>query len=347
MRFFPFLLAAACMAAEPAPQALIEAGHFKRARALAEQRYRANPKDPETLWLMASVKQAFKDLSGALDLAEKALAADPRNPRYHLLVADVSGETAEKASFFGQMTHGRRCKKEVDATLALDPNNVEALNYLMLYYLQAPSIIGGDKAKARAIPARIMRTDPVEGCFAELRIARFDKQNRAEELYRKALELRPDSHMAHLAIADYYASGSVKKFDEAEKHAREAVRIDPDRVGAHNTLAAILVEEKKWRELDAALAEAEKAIPDNLTPYYSAAARCLWRGVDFPRAEGYLRKYLSQEPEGRMPPAADAHRLLGGALYKQGRKPEAVAELQLAVKLDPNSPAKDDLKKIK
>jgi hypothetical protein len=39
--------------------------------------------------------------------------------------------------------------------------------------------------------------------------------------------------------------------------------------------------------------------------------------------------------------------LLGGALYKEGRKADAIAELQMAVKLDPNSAAKDDLKKMK
>ncbi len=48
-----------------------------------------------------------------------------------------------------------------------------------------------------------------------------------------------------------------------------------------------------------------------------------------------------------MPNPAAAHRLIGIALSKQGRKAEATAELQVAVKLDSNSPAKEDLKKLK
>jgi hypothetical protein len=36
----------------------------------------------------------------------------------------------------------------VDATLALDPNNTEALSMPMGYYYQAPGIIGGDKTQA-------------------------------------------------------------------------------------------------------------------------------------------------------------------------------------------------------
>jgi tetratricopeptide (TPR) repeat protein len=118
-------------------------------------------------------------------------------------------------------------------------------------------------------------------------------------------------------------------------------------VGGHSVLAATLVEQAKWRELEEALAAAEKAIPDNLGPYFSAASRCLVRGVELPRAEGYLRKYLSQEPEPNMASPARAHLLLGRVLNKQGRKSEAIAEFQTAVRLDPESPAKLELKNPK
>ena len=70
-------------------------------------------------------------------------------------------------------------------------------------------------------------------------------------------------------------------------------------------------------------------------------------GKDFPRAEGYARKYLSQEPEGEEPDTADAHRLLGLVFEKEGRKPEARAEIQTALRLRPNfKAAKDDLKRL-
>jgi len=348
MRYLLFVTALAALAAGPSPVALVEAGHFKRALPLVEQRYKANPKDPEALWLLSLLKQEFHDLNASLDLAEKALAANPKEPRYHVRVAEAAGESAEKGNPLHQLSMGRRFKKEIDAALALDPNDVEALQPLIEYYLQAPSIMGGDKAKAHAIPAQITRVDPVEGYFAQVRLASFDRQpGRFEELYRKAVEARPASVDARVGLANYLASGGVKKFDEAAQHAREAIRIDPDRVGGHTALAAILVEQAKWRELDEALAAAEKAIPDNLAPYFSAAARCLARDVELPRAEGYLRKYLSQEPEPNMASPARAHLLLGRVLNKQGRKSEAIAEFQTAVRLDPESPAKLELKNPK
>jgi tetratricopeptide (TPR) repeat protein len=100
-------------------------------------------------------------------------------------------------------------------------------------------------------------------------------------------------------------------------------------------------------ELDSALAEAEKTVPDDLTPMYRAGVVSTGADGDLPRAERYIRRYFTQEPEPQNPPFAAAHWRLGQVLEKQGRKTEAIAEWQTAVKLDPNSRAKDDLKRVK
>jgi tetratricopeptide (TPR) repeat protein len=206
--------------------------------------------------------------------------------------------------------------------------------------------MGGSKSKAYEIPNRIMKIDQVSGCVAKARIARFDKKlDQLETIYRQAVEAKPDSWEAHKELADFY--GNALKFTEAEAQARKAIQIDPSRIESHIRLATSLVEQKKWQELDVALKEAEKAVPDNLTPYFSAAALCSWRKYDNKLGENYISKYLSQEPEPNMPSQADARRLLGHILYSTGKKAEGIAQLQLAVKLDPNSPAKEELKKMK
>ena len=69
---------------------------------------------------------------------------------------------------------------------------------------------------------------------------------------------------------------------------------------------------------------------------------------DLPRAERYARKYLSQEPEPTASTPAVAHWRLGLILEKEGKKPEAIAALQTATKLDPKfEPAQRDLKRLK
>ncbi len=321
-------------------------GHFKRARAIVEQRYRQNPKDPETLWLMAWLKQEWRDSHTAIELAEKAVAADPKNARFHHRLADALGDEAERAGKLRQFGLARRFRRELETSLALDPHNSDALMLLMEYYLQAPGILGGDKDKARAIPDQIMRFDPVEGYFARVRLARFDRHfGEIEGLYRRATEAQPANYDAQLQLGSF--CGNNKKLDEAESRAREAIRIDPDRVAAHALLAAVLVHQQKWTDLHRTLAAAEEAVPDNLYPYFRAATNCISLNIELPRAEQYLRKYLGQEPEPDMPSHAVARWRLGQALEKQGRKPDAIAEYQASVNLDPNSPAKQELKRLK
>ena len=89
---------------------------------------RATPDDPETLYLNAAVKQIWGDLDAAEKLAERAVAANPKEARYHYRLAMISGEKAQKASVIHQLGLARRFKKEAEATLALDPNHVRALH---------------------------------------------------------------------------------------------------------------------------------------------------------------------------------------------------------------------------
>jgi tetratricopeptide (TPR) repeat protein len=343
---WPLLLSAVSLSAQVTPEALIRDGHYKRALAMVEPRYRANPNDAETLWAMSHLKQVWKDLKASQELAEKAVAAGPKSARYHLRLAEAVGEEAQHAGKLHQFGLARRFKKEIDTVMALDPKNVDGLKFLMEYYFEAPGIMGGDKAKGRAAAEQIMRLDPVEGYFAQLGVARREKQEvRAEDVYRKAVEARPSSFAAHLALGNYYL-GPGKKFSEAEAHGREAVKIEPGRVPGHHLLAGALASQDKWADLDAALAAGEQNVPDNLLPYFRAGNFCLVKGIELPRAERYLRKYLSQEPEPDMPTLGRAHWRLGLVLEKQGRKSEALAEVQTAVKMDSSlTQAKDDLKR--
>lgn len=342
------LVCALSLSAQSPPEALMRDGHYKRTLALVEPKYRANPNDPENLWAMSWLKQVWKDLKTSQELAEKAVAADSRNARYHLRLAEAVGEEAQHARKLHQFSLARRFKKEIDTAIALDPKNVDSLKFLMEYYFEAPGIMGGDKEKGRETAEQIMRLDPVEGYFAQLGMAQREKLKvRAEDLYRLALDARPSSFAAHLALGNY-CLGPGKQFPEAETHGREAIKIEPGRVQGHRLLVDALLGQHKWAEAEGALAAGEKNVPDNLLPYFRAGNFGLVKGVDLPRAERYFRKYLSQEPEPDMPTHGRAHWRLGLVLEKQGRKSEALAELQFAVKSDPSlAAAKDDLKRLK
>jgi len=329
---------------------MIRRGHVKRARVIAERRYQANPKLAENLWLMSLIKHAWGDRTAAQDFAEKAVRADRKDPRFHLRLAEVSIDVARKSTgdVFERMRLADRFKSEIEATLALDPNNVAALREMMQYLLAAPAVAGGDKDGARKLADQIMKLDPVEGYFAQARIAKADAQeDRIDGLYRKAIEVKPASYEARIAYGAYLISSSVKKYEGAVVQAAEALRLEPDRIPPYNLLATCLCAQKKWKELDDLLVRAEEKVPDNLSPYYYAAMGCIDAASDYPRAEKYLEKYLGTEPEPVSPSLAMAHYRLGRAKEQQGRVAEAIAEYRLAVSLDPDSPAKKELTRLK
>src|SRR4051812_12859266 len=78
-------------------QDLMDGGHYKRARAAAEAKYKETPNDAETLCLLSRVRQLWGRADEAEKLAEKAVALNPKEARYHFQLAEVVGEKAQKA----------------------------------------------------------------------------------------------------------------------------------------------------------------------------------------------------------------------------------------------------------
>jgi len=352
-----FAAAAVCLLVSPLQAdspgaALAEGNHWKRLKATVEPRIAANPNDAEAQWLLSRVRLAYRDADGALGPAEKSVALAPKNADYQWQLAQVVGELASNASVFKQMGLAKRFKREAEAVLAIDPRHTGAMIGLMEFYYRAPGIVGGDKKKAQAIPDQIMAINKVDGYIAKVRLlSRQDpppQPSQYEQLYVQAVQADPKRFEPHINLASIYASGASPRWELAEKEAQYARQIEPDRTGPYSILAAVYAAGGRWAELDAIVADAEKAIPDNLTPYLRAAATLIGTGKDLSRAERYVRKYLSQEPEPNATNFAGAHYRLAQVLEKQGRNPEAIAELQAALKLDPKfEQAQKDLKRLK
>lgn len=351
-----FVCALACVLGVPliaqAPAAdLADHDHWKRLKALIEPRAAANPNDAEAQWLLSRVRLRYNDTASALAAAEKAVALDGKNADYRWQLAQVVGEQASDASIFKAPGLAKRFKREVEAGLAINPRHTPSMIGLMEFYYRAPGIVGGDKKKAEAMPDQIMAINKVDGYIAKVRLmARMDPQPptaQFEQVWVQAVQADPSRYEPHLNLASIYASGTSPRWELAEKEALNAKRIDPDRTGPYSILAAVYATAERWSDLDAVLAEAEKKIPDNLTPFLRAAGTLQGTGKDLPRAERYARKYLEQEPEPSAASHAVAHWRLGLILEKQGRKPDAIAALKTAVKADPKfEAAQKDLKRV-
>ena len=306
MRTLSFICAVSVCAGQQTPaEKLIAAGHWKQARALVERRIAESPSDPLAYFLLSQVRNAFGERTTPLPLAEKAVALDGSVAKYHRQLAEVLGVVAQRSSAFQQLIVARRFRREIDMALSLEPRDLQALRDLIEYNLLAPGLLGGDSRKAAEIAARIAAIDPAEGFLSKARIAAFRKRTgEAEALTRRAVEAQPSSYRARIALAELLLAREDPAQDAAEAEAREAWKIDGGRVEAPAILASIYAARGNWNALEDTLGAASRLIPDDPVPYYRAAERLL---IAHPRrAERYLRIYLSQEPEGNQPTAADA-----------------------------------------
>jgi tetratricopeptide (TPR) repeat protein len=331
------------------PKTLIETGHFKRARAIVEPRFQTNPKDAQAAHLLSRIHIALGAEDSGERLAQASIALDPGKADYHAHLAHIYGMRLDDASTMSKLSLVHSFKRELDATLALDPKHLDAMLMRAAFLWEAPGLVGGDKKKAESIIGDMIKLNPERGYLAMGRLSRNQRNfGRMETAYQNALAINPQSFTAASELSFLYCCRlDAPRWDAAEKYARECIRIAPDRIDGYTHLARVLAAGQRWAELDALTTQSDKAVPDDLSPYYAAAAILRVSGKDLPRAERYARKYLTQEAEGNAPSQALARYELALTLEKLGRKSEASIELKtvIAARPDLDGP-KRDLKRL-
>ena len=343
------VLAAAPAAAEDA-KTLYDRGYLRQAAVLCEQRLAANPKDAEAGAFLARIRAEQGEKDQALKLANAAVAADPKSAEAEYALAEYYGREARSASLLHQAGLAGKMKKASEAALAIDPNHIDALEISSDFYRYAPGIMGGDKKKSVEYVDRMVKADPVAGWLKRAEIAMEGKDKdtvRAAECYRQAAAAEPTSARAEVALASWLLQ-PWRDPAQSEKLALAAVQAEPWRTGGWQVLAALYAFQERWSDLDDVLKKSEAAEPTHLAPWYTAARQLINTGKEPARAESYLRHYLTVEPEIGSQSWAAARWRLGQVLEAQGKKSEAVAELETAVKLDPKlEDAKKDLKRLR
>lgn len=325
------------------PVTLYERGAYRRAAALAATRG-----DAASLAVLARVRALEGEYEEAVSAAERAVKAAPGSAAAHYALSEAHGLRARDAGPLKALGSARAFKREAEATLAIDPGHVESLMALIEFHRMAPGIVGGDKKKRAALLDRLAAADPVRAWGMRAQDALREKDTtRAEQCWRHAVDADPASARAKAALAAWLAS-SRRDLPLAEKLASEAAALEPWRIASWQVLAGVQAHQKRWPELDATLAKSEAAMDGRRDAWFAAGRQLVSAGVEPERAERYLRHYLGAEPEPAAPTHAVARWRLALALEQQARKPEAIAELQTAVGLDPRlEPARKDLQRLK
>lgn len=243
---------------------------------------------------------------------ERAIAADERNGLYHLWLGNAVGQQAPTASAVRQPFMARRIKAEYERAVALDPALLDAREGLINFYMFAPGFMGGDPAKAREQQREIAARNAYRGHLAAATIATFSRDTvGTERALRSAIAAAPDSARPVVTLSQRQAA---------------------------------------WGRVPAAFATLDDALkrrPTDIALRYQVGRLAATTGQQLPRGEQLLRQLLTEPEwpvEGILPSRATVHFRLGGVLEKAGRKPDARAQYERAIALDPQlKSAKDAL----
>ncbi len=193
--------------------------------------------------------------------------------------------------------------------------------------LEAGRLAEADLVLDRA--EKLAPSDPVILTLDAKVKGRLGEYSSAVDLLKRVIRVTPKSARAHVDLAIALAdSGDLSS---ALAETTTAISIAPGLVIAHLNRARILSDLKQDREAEDEFAFAARLAPGNPDCYFywSFAERAQGK---FPKEAKLLQKVVKLEPGN-----VKAHVRLANNLLDQNRTAEAVAELRIALSIDPNS----------
>jgi len=273
------------------------------------------PENPEANFILCKVYLILDDYDSSIKYGEKAAKLKDSESGYHLWLGRAYGVQAQKGSKVKAIFRAKKVKNEFEKAVKLDSINLDARLDLMQYYIQAPGIAGGDKKKAQKQAEIIEKMDPLYGAYA---------------------------------WGAFYWQGE-KDFDKAETYLRKAVELDTSSTySATYQLGFFLQQQKKYHKAAEVFEKLYNEHPDQTGALYQVGRTYLLAKDSLEKAEKCFKQYLQVEPKKGDPDWAAAHWRLGMVYDLQGKTDLAIAELEEALKLDPNNENyKKTLKEIK
>ncbi len=301
----PVLLMATCIAPVaiartlPEVQAMVEA-KAAGAPAAAEALTKDSPNDANAWVLLTRARVQARQAEKAIGSGEKATALGPKNAQAFYWLGNAYGSRIGEVGMLSKMTMAPKLRDAFEQAVKLDPTLLDARSALIEFYLQAPGAIGGGIDKARAQATAIAKYDRTKGLMAQARIAMHEKKPaEALKAYETAYALKPNDPQLRLSLILFYQ------------------------------------EAKRWKDAYAMAKQWTVDEPKQAKPWYQIGRIAAESGQYPVEGEAALRAYLKLGRDSGDPEPKHARYRLGQILAKAGRKDEARAELQVALKIDP------------
>jgi tetratricopeptide (TPR) repeat protein len=233
--------------------ALVNAADLEKARVLFEKTdYSASARTIEAIkdksgsqrnllgrsyFMMGEYKKATENF-------ELAAQLEPLASTHRHWLGRTYGRRAELSSFLTAPGYAAKARQNFERAVELDPRNIEALDDLFEYYLQAPGFLGGGLDKAQALIDKIATVDPAERHWAMARLAEEKKDfSTAEAQLRRSMELAPKQIGRILDLAKFVAKRG--RHQESDAIFEQARKIEPNHPTYLWERASLLVEQKR------------------------------------------------------------------------------------------------------
>jgi tetratricopeptide (TPR) repeat protein len=234
-------------------RSLLSRGEFGQAKAILES-IPGSSQTTESRFLLGKVRYLWGHVNVAVNLFEKAAEASPNNSEYFLWLGRALGRKAEKAMFLIAPSLAGKSRDAFERAVEVDPNNLDARDDLLSFYLEAPGFLGGGKEKALALVEQIEASHSCKFHIQRAEIYQKEKSfDRAEQELQKATEIRPYCLRGYRAL-----SGLLERrgqMSQAREKLEMTVQLFPKSPVAHFALGRFEVEtggnlESARRELE-------------------------------------------------------------------------------------------------
>ncbi len=290
---------------------LLNQGNFAQARTALDD----TPESDQTaryFFLQGKLLYLWGDYDKAIDALRKATQIKPESSEYYLWLARARGDKADCVSSFRAMFLAPKVRDAFEESVHLDPNNLDARDDLLQYYLNAPGFLGGGKDKALKLIDQIKTAFPVK---------------------------------YHLQMSVFEAH--EKHYDKAEQQIMEAIRLQPDRLGSQLALAEFYEDRSELSKARQAYEKAVEDHPDSAGAHFDLGRFEVEKGGNLRTAVEQLQRYLQLYQEGEPYPFQGRY-WLGEAYRKQQQLEKASQEFQQALDLFPAyEPARKGLESVK
>ncbi len=239
---------------------LVQQKKYAEAKTVFEQILDKNKNDAEAHYRLGLVflNRGFKDrdVNEAVDQLEKAVDLNPNNADYQFRYGAALAEKAQNAGVIKQAFLASKIKNAFKRSVELNPQNARSRIALAQFYLQAPSIMGGDDAEGWKQLDEAIKLDEFQGRSTKAYfLGRAKKNDEAENEHKMLIKSYSENWRVWKNYG--YFCLNIDRCDDAVKYLQKYVVMRPDTADSYQSLAEALL---KKGNIDLAMSNLDKSL---------------------------------------------------------------------------------------